>query len=155
MSTPLSRPTAEVQALGEKFEAAVAANPGTKRPRFLMLRRACVYDNSDGWKAPVQACIEYGRYFENLFKNIGVVRMGFPEPVEYAKIANRGEYEPQNIKEYMIFGTPDEVIRKLKFYESCGVENYCYAASFGLRHELAKRSLELFIREVMPAFGTR
>ena len=52
----------------------------------------------------------------------------------------------------MIFGTPEEVIDKLKFYEQCGVENFCYGASFGLRHDLAKRSLELFISEVMPAF---
>lgn len=155
MSTPLSRPTAEVAILGEKFEAAVAANPGVRRPRFLMLRRTCVYERRDGWKAPVEASIEYGRYFENLFKNIGVVRMGFPEQVDYAKVANRGEYEPENVKEYMIFGTPDEVIGKLKFYEQCGVENFCYGASFGLRHELSKRSLELFIREVMPAFRSR
>jgi alkanesulfonate monooxygenase SsuD/methylene tetrahydromethanopterin reductase-like flavin-dependent oxidoreductase (luciferase family) len=155
MSTPLSRPTAEVQILGEKFEAALAGNPGVKRPRFLMLRRTCVYESNDGWKAPVDAAINYGRYFENLFKNIGPVRMGFPEPVDYAKIANRGEYAPQNVREYNIFGTPDEVIRKLRFYEKCGVENFCYGASFGLRHELAKRSLELFIHEVMPAFKSR
>ena len=32
-----------------------------------------------------QASIEYGRYFENLFKNIGVVRMGFPEQIDYAQ----------------------------------------------------------------------
>ena len=101
-----------------------------------MLRRTCVYERRDGWKAPVEASIEYGRYFENLFKNIGVVRMGFPEQVDYAKVANRGEYEPENVKEYMMFGTPDEVIGKLKFYEQCGVENFCYGASFGLRHEL-------------------
>lgn len=152
MSTPLSRPTAEVKVLGDKFEAAVRNNPGMPRPRFLMLRRTCVYDSADGWKEPVQASIDYGRHFENLFKNIGAVRNGFPEPVDYAKVANRGEYDPANIKEYMIFGTPDEVIRKLEFYQSCGVENFCYGASFGLRHELTKRSLELFIREVMPHF---
>jgi alkanesulfonate monooxygenase SsuD/methylene tetrahydromethanopterin reductase-like flavin-dependent oxidoreductase (luciferase family) len=152
MSTPLSRPTAEVQILGERFQAAAADNPGVPRPRFLMLRRTCVYEGQDGWRAPVEASIDYGRYFENLFKNIGVVRMGFPEPADYAKVANRGEYEPQNVKEYMIFGTPEEVIGKLKFYEKCGVENFCYGASFGLSHALSKRSLELFIREVMPAF---
>ncbi len=155
MSTPLSRPTAEVKVLGDKFAESLANNPGKKKPRFLMLRRTCVYADKNGWKAPVEASIDYGRYFENLFKNIGVVRLGFPQPVDYAKVANRAEYEPQNIKEYMMFGTPEEVIEKLRFYEQCGVENFCYGASFGLDHELQKRSLELFIREVMPAFAGR
>jgi alkanesulfonate monooxygenase SsuD/methylene tetrahydromethanopterin reductase-like flavin-dependent oxidoreductase (luciferase family) len=154
MSTPLSRPPAEVQVLSQKFAAAVAANPNARRPRFLMLRRTCVYENADGWKAPVSAAIDYGRYFENLFKNVGPVHMGFPAPVDYAMIANRGEYIPQNVREYNIFGTPDEVVAKVRFYEACGVENFCYGASFGLSHELAKRSLELFIREVMPAFAS-
>jgi flavin-dependent trigonelline monooxygenase, oxygenase component len=155
MSTPLSRPTAEVKILADRFEAVLGDNPGAKRPRFLMLRRTCVYKDKEGWKVPVAASIAYGRYFENLFKNIGVVRMGFPVPIDYAQIANRGEYEAQNVKEYMMFGTPEEVIEKLRFYESCGVDNFCYGASFGLRHDLAKRSLELFIREVMPAFQGR
>ena len=47
------------------------------------------------------------------------------------------------------------MIGKLQFYQQCGVENFCYGASFGLRHDLTKRSLELFIREVMPAFRSR
>ncbi len=155
LTTPLSRPPAEVKILADKFEEALSDNPGVSRPRFLMLRRTCVYDTADGWKEPVQASIDYGRHFENLFKNIGVVRNGFPSPVDYATIANRGEYEPQNIRDYMIFGTPEEVIRKLEFYEECGVETFCYGASFGLRHEVAKRSLDLFIREVMPHFRNK
>jgi alkanesulfonate monooxygenase SsuD/methylene tetrahydromethanopterin reductase-like flavin-dependent oxidoreductase (luciferase family) len=152
MTTPLSRPTSEVKAISDRYKATVAANPGIKPPRFLLLRRTCVYDGVDGWKAPVNATIEYGRYFENLFKNIGVVHMGFPSPVDYSQLANRGEYEPANIKEYMMFGTPDEVIAKLKYYEECGVQHFCYGASFGLDHQAAKRSIELFTREVMPAF---
>ena len=56
----------------------------------------CVYEGKDGWKAPVEASIEYGRYFENLFKNIGVVRKGFPEPVDYAQVANRSGFNFHN-----------------------------------------------------------
>jgi alkanesulfonate monooxygenase SsuD/methylene tetrahydromethanopterin reductase-like flavin-dependent oxidoreductase (luciferase family) len=151
-STPLSRPTAEVKILADKFEEALRNNPGVRRPRFLMLRRTCVCESPDGWKLPVKASIEYGRYFENLFRNIGVVRGGFPEPVAFEKIANRGEYEPTNIRECMIFGTPAEVVEKLRLYERCGVDSFCYGASFGLPHEVQKRSLELFIRDVMPHF---
>ena len=152
-STPLSRPNSEVEALGHRFREALTANPGVPRPRFLMLRRTCVYKDASGWKAPVQASIEYGRHFENLFKNIGIVRNGFPEPVDFSVIANRNEYEPGFIRENMMFGTPDEVVRKIRFYEACGVDNYCYGASFGLPFKVQRRSLQFFISEVMPQFG--
>jgi hypothetical protein len=33
------------------------------------------------------------------------------------------------------------------------VDQFCYGASFGLAHEFALRSLELFIAEVMPHFA--
>ena len=54
-----------------------------------------------------------------------------------------------------MFGTPDEVISKLKFYEACGVDNFCYGASFGLPFERTTRSLQLFISEVMPHFRNK
>jgi flavin-dependent trigonelline monooxygenase, oxygenase component len=90
-----------------------------------------------------------------LFKNIGVVRNGFPQPVDVALIANRNEYEPTFIRENMMFGTPEEVIRKIEFYRSCGVDNYCYGASFGLPFDVQRRSLQLFIAKVMPHFHRR
>ena len=152
-STPLSRPNSEVEVLGQRFREALAANPGchgrgfsccgapvsTKTPaagRPLSRRRSNTADIS-------RTC----------FKNIGIVRNGFPEPVDFSVIANRNEYEPGFIRENMMFGTPDEVVRKIQFYEACGVDNYCYGASFGLPFEVQRRSLQLFISEVMPHFG--
>jgi alkanesulfonate monooxygenase SsuD/methylene tetrahydromethanopterin reductase-like flavin-dependent oxidoreductase (luciferase family) len=151
-STPLSRPNSEVEVLGQRFREALAANPRGRRPRFLMLRRTCVYADPSDWMAPVRASIEHGRHFENLFKNIGTVRNGFPEPVDVSVIANRNEYEPTFIRENMMFGTPEEVVRKLEFYQACGVDNYCYGASFGLPFDVQRRSLQLFISQVMPHF---
>jgi alkanesulfonate monooxygenase SsuD/methylene tetrahydromethanopterin reductase-like flavin-dependent oxidoreductase (luciferase family) len=54
-----------------------------------------------------------------------------------------------------MFGTPDEVIGKLRAYEALGVDNFLYCASYGLPMELQRRSLKLFIDEVMPAFAER
>jgi alkanesulfonate monooxygenase SsuD/methylene tetrahydromethanopterin reductase-like flavin-dependent oxidoreductase (luciferase family) len=51
-----------------------------------------------------------------------------------------------------MFGTPDQVIDRIRRYARLGVDHYCYGASFGLPHDLAMRSLELFGREVMPCF---
>jgi flavin-dependent trigonelline monooxygenase, oxygenase component len=151
-STPLSRPNAEVEILGKRLQEALAANPGARKPRFLMLRRTCVYESPKEAVVPVNASIDYGRHFENLFKNIGVVRNGFPEPVDFATIANRNEYEPGFVQENMMFGTPDEVVRKIRFYQACGVDNFCYGASFGMPFEAQIRSLRLFISDVMPQF---
>jgi hypothetical protein len=55
----------------------------------------------------------------------------------------------------MMFGTPDEVVQKIKFYQECGVDNFCYGASFGLPFEAQRRSLQLFISDVMPHFRTQ
>ncbi len=121
----------------------------------MMLRRACVYENPDDREVPVGATIEFGRHFENLFRNLGTVKEGFPELVDYDVVATKSDYEPKALHENMIFGTPDEVIAKLETYETAGVDHYLYGARYGLPHEVAKRSLELFCRDVIPHFRSR
>ena len=54
-----------------------------------------------------------------------------------------------------MFGTPEEVVRKLEFYQACGVDNYCYGASFGMPFDVQRRSLQLFISQVMPHFRSK
>jgi flavin-dependent trigonelline monooxygenase, oxygenase component len=88
MATPLSRPHAEVAILGQRFADTLARLPGIRRPRFLMLRRTCVYPNADDWPLPVEISATYGRHFENLFRNIGQVNNGFPEPADMTQVAD-------------------------------------------------------------------
>jgi alkanesulfonate monooxygenase SsuD/methylene tetrahydromethanopterin reductase-like flavin-dependent oxidoreductase (luciferase family) len=152
MATPLSRPHAEVGILGQRYAETLAQFPGIKRPRFLMLRRACVYPRAEDWKLPVEASVAYGLRFDTLFRNIGQVRDGFPDPADLEQLANRADYRPEAILDSMVFGTPDQVVAKLKQYEAAGVDQFCFGASFGLPHAFARRSLELFITEVMPHF---
>jgi flavin-dependent trigonelline monooxygenase, oxygenase component len=154
MATPLSRPHAEVAILGRRFADTLAKFPGIERPRFLMLRRTCVYPREDAWEIPVRVSMEYGRQFENLFRNIGTVTNGFPEPAAWEQLANRDDYNPETILDSMMFGTPEQVVEKLKQYQAAGVDQFCYGASFGLPHAFAMRSLELFITEVMPRFAS-
>jgi len=45
------------------------------------------------------------------------------------------------------------VIAKLKLYEALGVDEFIYYASLGLGHAEQKRSMELFCKEVIPAFS--
>jgi alkanesulfonate monooxygenase SsuD/methylene tetrahydromethanopterin reductase-like flavin-dependent oxidoreductase (luciferase family) len=54
-----------------------------------------------------------------------------------------------------MFGTPDEVIEKLQVYEDAGVDQYCLGLTFNLPFELQKRTLRLWIDEIMPVFAER
>ena len=155
LSTPLSAPASEVRVLGEKFRKAVADHPEHPRPRFMMQRRTCVYDRKEDWEVAVRHSVDYGRTFENLMQNVGTVSNGFPEAVPYEVVANRSNYDPESIRENLMFGTPDEVIRKLQVYEEEGVDQYTLGLSFNLPFELQQKTLRLFIDEVMPHFAAR
>ncbi|RKF48549.1 LLM class flavin-dependent oxidoreductase [Paraburkholderia fungorum] len=155
LSTPLSAPPSEVAVLGEKFRKAVADHPERPRPRFMMQRRTCVYDRAEDWEVAVRHSVDYGRTFENLMQNIGTVTNGFPEAVPYEIVANRANYDPAALRDNLMFGTPDEVIRKLQIYEDQGVDQFCLGLSFNLPFEFQLRTLRLFIDEVMPHFAAR
>ncbi len=152
LSWALTRPFSEVEDYMQRFETALENNPGTKRPIFSTMRYTSVYDKQDGWQAPVKAALTQLAQFQNLFQNAGGVRNGFPERIDLAAIETRDEFKPEVLRENLIFGTPDEVIAKLKRYQDLGVDQFTYCASYGLGLAEQKRSLELFIKEVMPAF---
>jgi alkanesulfonate monooxygenase SsuD/methylene tetrahydromethanopterin reductase-like flavin-dependent oxidoreductase (luciferase family) len=153
MTTPLSRPNSEIQVLSEKFCQALSDNPDIPRPRLLMLRQSFVYEDPADWRRPVEASMVHGRHFENLFQTSGVVRNGFTEPVDLSTVANHENYDPARLRDSLVVGTPDEVVNKLRLYESAGVDLFCYGVNVGLPWSDLVRSLELFIERVMPAFA--
>ena len=152
MSWPLTRPMSEVELYKSQLDEAIRENPECKSPIFAMMRHACVYDNTDSWEVPVKAAQRQLGQFENLFKNLGDVSNGFSQSVNLNLIANRDEYDPKMLHDNLLFGTPDEVIDKLRLYEEIGVDEFIYYASLGLEHKEQLRSMHLFINEVMPAF---
>ena len=77
---------------------------------------------------------------------------GFPEPAAWEQIANPDDYSPERVRDGMVVGSPEQVVAKLKQYAAVGVDQFCYGASFALPHDVAMRSLELFITDVMPHF---
>ena len=153
LSWPLTRPMSEAEAYKGRLDEALKANPGKKRPVFAMMRHTCVYADKKNWEMPVRAAQRQLSQFENLFKNLGDVQEGFPKPIPLSELANRTEYDPRMLSENLMFGTPDEVIAKLRKYEALGVDQFTYYASLGLGQKEQKDSLKLFIEEVMPAFG--
>ncbi len=153
LSWPLTRPMTEAELYKARLDQALADNPGRPRPIFAMMRHACVYDRKEDWEVPVRAAQRQLAQFENLFKNLGDVSDGFPRQIDLTEIANRDEYNPRMLHDNLLFGTPDEVIAKLHGYRDLGVDEFTYYASLGLGLKEQKRSLDLFINEVMPAFA--
>lgn len=155
MTWALARPFEEVETYKQRFEDAVAKAPGGKRPRLLSMRYSAVYARAEDWEPYVKAVMRQGAQFENLFRELGSVTNGFPEEIDLASLAHRAEYDPAMLRTNLMFGTPDEVIAKLRRYEALGIDNFLYCASYGLPMALQRQSLKLFIDEVMPAFAAR
>ena len=153
MSWPLTRDMAEAEIYMGRMDEAMAANPGAKRPVMAMMRHTALYERKTDWMVPVRAAQRQLSQFENLFKNMGDVENGFPKAIPFDQLGNRAEYDPEMLSRNLMFGTPDEVIAKLKAYEALGVDEFIYYASLGLGLAEQKRSLELFVEEVMPAFA--
>ena len=143
----------EAELYKSQLDDAVAANPGCDRPTFAVMRHTAVYDSADDWMVPVEAAQRQLSQFENLFKNLGDVENGFPRAIPLDQVANSDDYEPATLSENLMFGTPDEVIAKLRRYEALGVDEFIYYASLGLGLPEQKRSMELFCNEVIPAFS--
>lgn len=152
-SWPLTRDMGEAQAYMDRLNEAVKNNPGSKRPTMAMMRHTALYDRKEDWMVPVRAAQRQLSQFENLFKNMGDVENGFPKSIPFDQLGNRAEYDPEMLSRNLMFGTPDEVIAKLKAYEAIGVDEFIYYASLGLGLKEQKRSLELFCKEVIPAFA--
>jgi alkanesulfonate monooxygenase SsuD/methylene tetrahydromethanopterin reductase-like flavin-dependent oxidoreductase (luciferase family) len=152
-SWPLTRGMDEAQTYMDRMAEAMANNPGAKRPKMAMMRHTAVYDRKEDWMVPVRAAQRQLSQFENLFKNMGDVENGFPKAIPFDQLGNRAEYDPGMLATNLMFGTPDEVIAKLRLYEALGVDEFIYYASLGLGLKEQKRSMELFCREVIPAFS--
>ncbi len=153
LSWPLTMPFSEVQEYRHRLDNAIAANGGRFDGRWAVMRHAAVYDND----ADRQATIESVRHILGLFGNLmlkkGDVVNGFPEHIPPEELEGNFRYDPTMLEENLIFGSPDEVVTKLKAYEALGIDAFIYYASMGLDPAVQLRSLQLFIDRVMPEFG--
>ena len=153
MSWPLTRPFAEAQLYKTRLDDALTQYPHKTKPTFAIMRHTAVYDAPDQWEYPVQSIQKVLGQFENVFRNIGGVVNGFPQQIPLTELANRDDYNPQMLRDNLMFGAPEEIIAKLKHYEKLGVDAFIYYANIGWKHDSQKHSLDLFCKEVIPAFA--
>ncbi len=155
MVTPLMKGIEEVENLVDKFETAVGDHPEVPRPELMVLRHTHVHSpqDPDGWRPAAEAVQRYYRTFDAWFGNDRTPENGFLEPSAVSKFEGRPEFEPESLRRTAMIGTPDEVVERLRRYEELGIDEYGFWIDNGLPHEEKRRSLELFIKEVAPAFA--
>jgi alkanesulfonate monooxygenase SsuD/methylene tetrahydromethanopterin reductase-like flavin-dependent oxidoreductase (luciferase family) len=86
------------------------------------------------------------------FQNKRPIHQGFIAPLSATEMAAMPNYAPEVMGKNLVIGQPDQVIGRLKRYESLGYDQYSIWIDSGISPARKKRSLELFIRKVMPAF---
>ncbi|KAA0011904.1 LLM class flavin-dependent oxidoreductase [Billgrantia pellis] len=154
MVTALMKGDEEVADLARKFDTACANHPDVSRPDLMLLRHTYVHEESDpeGWRKGAKALNLFYRYFMAWFKNDQQAVDGFFEPVPEEAVADNPEFALGSLRRNMMIGTPSELVDRLKGYERLGITEYSFWTDNTLPFEEKKRSLELFINEVMPHF---
>ncbi|KRB21877.1 monooxygenase [Mesorhizobium sp. Root695] len=151
--TPLASGDGEVTSLMERFNTACAAHPDIARPEIMLLMHTFVAEDAADADRLAQDLSQFYCQFGAWFQNKKPVRQGILEPLSDDEIAAMPQYAPDKIRENLVIGEADEVITRLKAYEALGYDQYSIWIDSGLSHQRKKKSLQLFIDRVMPAFA--
>lgn len=154
MSWPLTMPFAEAERYRGMLDDSIARLNPAYAGTFAMMRHTVVYDNAQDRQAALATLRQILARFGNLMMKSGDVKNGFPEPVPLASLEGNLRVDPAMLEENLMLGSADQVIGKLRQYEAIGVDAFIYYASMGLDMARQKKSLRLFIEEVMPEFQT-
>ena len=118
-----------------------------------MMRHAAVYETQAERQAVLVAIRSVLSQFGNLMMQKSEVVNGFPEPVPLEVLEGNAFVDMDMLEENLMFGSAEQVVEKLRRYESLGVDAFIYYASMGLGLSEQRRSLELFCERVMPQFA--
>lgn len=150
--TPLASGDDEVTSLMQRFDAACAAHPEIARPEIMLLMHTFVAEDAADADLLSQDLSSFYCQFGAWFQNKKPVHQGILEPLTADEIAAMPQYAPDKMRQNLVIGEADEVIGRLKAYEALGYDQYSIWIDSGLSHERKKKSLQLFIDRVMPAF---
>ncbi|MEM7731404.1 MAG: LLM class flavin-dependent oxidoreductase [Pseudomonadota bacterium] len=155
LSWPLTMPMSEVETYRRRLDDAVAKAGKPFAGEWAVMRHAAVYETEKD-RADAMASIRHvlGQ-FGNLMMKKGQVNNGFPDQVPLKDLDGNARVDPEMLETNLMFGAPDQVIEKLKAHRAYGADAFVYYASMGMDMGQQKRSLQLFIDKVMPAFATR
>jgi len=146
-------PFSEAQSYAGLLGDAVKKYGGGWKRRFAVMRHTAVYETEPDRKAAIGAVSNVLGQFGNLMLNKGDVVNGFPEQIPFDQLEGILRVDPATLEENLMFGTPEEVVRKLELYRDIGADAFICYVSMGHGMAEQRRSLELFIEKVMPHFS--
>ena len=155
MVTPLMKGDEEVVDLKNKFETALDNNPDVPRPQLMVLRHTHVHadDDPDGWKVGGEGDLTLLPHLRCLVRQQDHAGQRLPraEPGSEVRRSARS-LQLEILHKTAMIGTPDEIIPRIKYYQELGVDEFSFWCDNSLPHAEKKKSLELFIKHVVPAF---
>ena len=151
--TPLWQGDDEVELLMQRFEDACAAHPEVPRPRIMLLRHTHVGADEEAVAAGAQALSRFYCHFAAWFRNERPVDQGLIQPLTEEEMAELDMFSPEKMRANNVVGTPEEVVARLRNYETMGFDQYSLWIDNGMPFAEKRESLRLFIDEVMPAFA--
>jgi alkanesulfonate monooxygenase SsuD/methylene tetrahydromethanopterin reductase-like flavin-dependent oxidoreductase (luciferase family) len=151
--TPLASGDAEIQSLMDRFNAACALHPQIARPDIMLLLHTYIASSDEDADRAGKELSRFYNYFSAWFKNQRPIENGFIQELTEADMAENAMYASDVIKKNLAIGTAENIIERLKGYESMGYSQYSFWIDSLMPFERKKASLERFIRDVMPAFS--
>ena len=151
--TPLWQGDEEVDSLMSKFNDACKNNPDVARPKIMLLRHTYVGANENDVIQAAEDINRFYNYFGSWFKNERDIKQGLIAKLTDEEIANNPMFSPESMRECNVIGTPDVVIKRLKYYQDLGYDEYSFWIDSGMTFERKKESLQRFIKHVMPHFA--
>jgi len=137
----------------EKFNTACETHKEIKRPKIMVLRHTFVAETEEEISQGAKDISRFYCYFGAWFKNERPVGQGLIERLTDEEMSKLEMYSPENMRKNSIIGTPEEVINRIKLCEELGYDEYSYWIDSSMDFETKKKSLQLFIDKVMPAFN--
>jgi flavin-dependent trigonelline monooxygenase, oxygenase component len=153
--TPLASGDGEVANLMQRFKTACGAHPDIARPQIMLLQHTFVADSPAETEALGRDLSAFYCAFGAWFQNKRAVHQGYIEPLTAEDMAGMPDYSPAVVRRNLVIGEPQEVIGRLKAYEALGYDQYSIWIDSGIEHYRKRKSLQLFIDRVMPAFSAR
>ncbi|MEL7013288.1 MAG: LLM class flavin-dependent oxidoreductase [Pseudomonadota bacterium] len=155
LSWPLTMPMSEVETYRRRLNEAVEKAGKPFKGEWAVMRHSAVYENEADRQAAMSSIRHVLGQFGNLMMKKGQINNGFPEQVPLAELDGNARVDPEMLEHNLMFGAPEQVIEKLEAHRSYGADAFVYYASLGMDMAQQKRSLQLFIDKVAPAFAER
>ncbi|NIF22413.1 LLM class flavin-dependent oxidoreductase [Candidatus Pantoea multigeneris] len=150
--TPLHQGEEEIERLVTCFKQACHEYKPEQPLKIMLLQHGYVAeDDADADRAAVELNRFYN-YFGAWFKNERPVSQGLIAPLSDEEIAANTYYSAEIMRRNLAIGSAEEVISRLKRYESLGYDEFSLWIDSGMSFARKKASLQRFIERVLPAF---